>query len=84
MGVAILVSGSGTAVFPSRVLAGFGWLLPVAGASGLLFPPTYRRIGYSVLEFMKRSVGPIVLRAIGVLAVAIGAAFNYLGFWILS
>ena len=84
MGVAILVSGSGTAVFPFRVLGGFGWLLTVAGALVLLFPPTYRRIGYSVLEFTKRSVGPIVLRAIGVIAVAIGVAFIYLGFGILS
>ena len=62
-----------------RVLFGFGWFLAVGAAVLLGFSSRWRRMAESFLDLARDGMDPLVLRAIGVLAVAIGALFVYLG-----
>lgn len=66
-----------------RVLFFFGWFL-AAGAVVLVgFSPFYRRFAESLLDLMRDGIDPLLLRAIGAVAVGVGALFVYLGLVVL-
>jgi uncharacterized protein YjeT (DUF2065 family) len=66
-----------------RVLFGFGWFLAVGAAVLLGLSSRWRRMAESFMVLMRDGMDPMVLRFIGVVAVAIGALFVYLGLEVL-
>ncbi len=76
-GMAVLArGGGGTGVSIVFVL---GLVLAAAGLMLLVLPSPYRRVADSVLDFVRDSVDAGVVRALGILAVGIGAFIVYLG-----
>ena len=79
LGAALVRSGSGVEGLATQALFVLGWLLCFAGLAGLLFPGLWRRVIDSVLSIASESVDTALLRVLGVIAVAVGAAVVYLG-----
>ncbi len=75
-GLALLAKGDGETVALGLVLAAVGLML-------IVFPGPYRRLATSVLDFARDSIHSTVIRAVGLLAVGIGAFLVHLGFRLL-
>jgi uncharacterized protein YjeT (DUF2065 family) len=85
--VGLLIAGLAAAAFltpPGGQTSEF-WLQVIGGVMSIaavwLFvaPGTYRTLAYAVLDFFEDSTDTAILRAVGLLAVAIGVWFVYLG-----
>jgi hypothetical protein len=63
----------------SRFLLGFGWFLGFGAAVLLGFTSRWRGFAESFMGLMRDGMDALVLRAIGAIAVAVGALFVYLG-----
>ncbi len=83
LGAALVRSGWGVDGLATQALSVLGWLLCFAGLAALLFPGPWRRVGDSVLSSASESVDTALLRVLGVIAVAVGAAVVYLGLRVL-
>ena len=76
-GATVLARGGGeTGV---SVVFAIGLVLAVAGLMLLVFPSQFRGVAGHVLDFMRDSVDPGVVRALGGVAVGIGAYVVYFG-----
>ena len=83
--VGLLVAGAawGGESGVERFMLGVGVLFALVAVLVLVAPAPYKRLAQAVLSFTDENVDTTIVRGIGVLGVAIGALFIYLGFAVL-
>ena len=67
---------------PTGLIRTLGWVVAIAALGGLVQPGPCRRVARATFGFIERRVNDAIIRALGFVALLIGAVLIYLGIYV--